>query len=254
MPVTIKTARQIELMRESNKKLSLVHQKLREMIRPGISTLEIDREAETLIRSIGGIPNFLHYEGYPASVCASINDEVVHGIPSDERILKDGDIISIDTGMTIDGWNSDAARTWPVGEVSDEAKRLMKVTQEAFWEGIRMARAGNHLYDISKAIGDYAISKGYGVVRDLAGHGIGRDMHEDPIIFNFAQDRKGLLLVPGMTLAIEPMITTGTDEITWADNGWTALTADHSLAAHYENTILITDGEPEILSLPEGRS
>ena len=249
MAVTIKTAREIELMRESNRRLEIVHDELGKMIRPGISTLDIDRAGEKLIRELGGIPNFLNYNGYPGSICTSVNEEVVHGIPSKHRILKEGDIISLDAGMIFNGYHSDAARTHAVGKISEEARKLIQVTEECFFEGIKYARAGHHLHEISNAIGDYATARGYGVVRDMVGHGIGTKLHEDPQIPNFRQKSRGLRLAAGMTLAVEPMITTGTWEVEWLDDDWTVVTVDHSLAAHYENTILITDGEPEILSL-----
>ena len=249
MSVTIKTAKEIELMRESCRLLEIVHNELAEIIKPGISTLEIDRFGEHRIRALGGIPNFKNYNGYPASICVSVNDEVVHGIPSKKRILHEGDIVSLDAGLIYKGYHSDAARTHAVGEISPEAQKLIDVTRQSFFEGIKMAKAGNHLYDISAAIGNYAESFGYGVVRDLVGHGIGTSLHEDPQIPNFAQKRRGIRLVPGMTLAIEPMITMGRPEVCWLDDDWTVVTEDESLAAHYENTILITEGEPEILTL-----
>ena len=249
MAVSIKSAREIELMREAGKRLAHVHQELGNAIRPGMSTLEVDALGEKLIRDCGCIPNFLHYNGYPASICVSVNDEVVHGIPSKKRILHEGDIVSLDAGLIYKGYHSDAARTHAVGEISPEAQKLIDVTRQSFFEGIKMAKAGNHLYDISAAIGNYAESFGYGVVRDLVGHGIGTSLHEDPQIPNFAQKRRGIRLVPGMTLAIEPMITMGRPEVCWLDDDWTVVTEDESLAAHYENTILITEGEPEILTL-----
>lgn len=247
--VTIKSEREIELMREAGKILARVHEELGKIIKPGITTRQIDKTCEEMIRSYGCIPSFLNYEGYPASVCVSINDEVVHGIPSKHRRLQEGDIVSLDTGVIWKGWQSDAARTHLVGEVSPEAKKLVEVTQQSFFEGIKYAKAGNHLNDISKAIQDYAESFGYGVVRDLVGHGIGTEMHEEPEVPNFSQHRKGIRLQAGMTLAIEPMITLGRYDVAWLDDGWTVVTEDGSLASHYENTILITDGEPEILSL-----
>lgn len=240
-------------MRESCKILAEVHAKLGEMIEPGISTWDIDAMGEKLIRSYGCVPNFLNYNGYPASICVSVNDEVVHGIPSKERILMEGDIVSLDAGLIYKGYHSDAARTYPVGEVSQEAKQLIEVTRQSFFEGIKHARAGAHLHDISNAIDAYCSKFGYGVVRDLVGHGIGTSLHEDPQIPNFRQWRKGIRLQPGMTLAIEPMITLGTYKVGWLDDDWTVVTMDGSPAAHYENTILITEGEPEILTLlPEG--
>ena len=212
--------------------------------------MDIDRLGEKLIRSHGCIPSFKNYNGYPGSICVSVNDEVVHGIPSRHRILKEGDIVSLDAGVIYKGYHSDAARTWGVGAVSPEAQKLMDVTKQAFFEGIRFAKAGNHLNDISSAIQRYAESFGYGVVRDLVGHGIGTHLHEDPEVPNFAMKRKGILLQPGMTLAVEPMINAGRPEVNWLEDGWTVVTDDHSLSAHYENTILITEGEPELLSLP----
>ena len=249
MSVTIKSAREIELMRESCRLLEIVHNELADIIKPGISTLDIDRYGEKRIRSLGGIPNFKNYNGYPASICVSVNDEVVHGIPNKHRILQEGDIVSLDAGLIYKGYHSDAARTYGVGQVSPEAQKLMDVTKQSFFEGIKFAKAGNHLHDISNAIGNYAQSFGYGVVRDLVGHGIGTSLHEDPQIPNFPQRRKGIRLQPGMTLAIEPMITMGRPEVCWLDDDWTVVTEDESLAAHYENTVLITDGEPEILTL-----
>ena len=251
MAVTIKSEREIGLMRESCRRLEIVFDELEKMIRPGISTLEIDRAGEKLIRELGGIPNFLNYEGYPGSICTSVNEEVVHGIPSKHRILKEGDIISLDAGMIVEGYHSDAARTYPVGQISEEARKLIEVTRESFFVGIEKAKAGNHLYDISNAIDEYCSSRGYGIVRDLVGHGIGRSLHEDPQIPNFRQKRRGIRLVPGMTLAVEPMITMGTWEVEWLDDDWTVVTADGALSAHYENTVLITDGDPEILTLSE---
>lgn len=248
MAVSIKTKREITLMRESNHRLEKVFDALEKMVKPGVSTWEIDQAARRLIKEQGGVPNFLDYEGYPAAVCTSVNEEVVHGIPSRERILKEGDIISLDCGLILEGYHSDAARTYAVGRISEREQKLMEVTKQSFFEGIRYARAGHHLHEISNAIGDYCESRGYGVVRDLVGHGIGREMHEDPQVPNFRQKTRGIRLQAGMTLAIEPMITEGTWEVEFLDDGWTVVTKDGLPAAHYENTILITDGEPEILS------
>ena len=202
-----------------------------------------------MIREMGCIPNFLNYNGYPASICVSVNDEVVHGIPNKHRILRDGDIVSLDAGLIYQGYHSDAARTHAVGTISAEAQKLMDVTRQSFFEGIKYAKAGHHLHEISAAIGNYAESFGYGVVTDLVGHGIGTSLHEDPQIPNFPQKRRGIRLVPGMTLAIEPMITMGRPDVVWLDDDWTVVSEDGSLAAHYENTVLITDGEPELLTL-----
>lgn len=247
--VTIKSAEEIKRMREAGKRLNRVHEKLKDSIRPGVSTKEIDRVCEELIRSCGCTPNFLHYEGYPASVCVSVNDEVVHGIPREDRILREGDIVSLDTGLIWQGYHSDAARTYGVGKISPKAQKLIEVTRESFFQGIEEAVAGRHLYDISNAIADYVIPYGYGIVYELVGHGIGRSLHEPPEIPNFPQRKRGIRLKAGMTLAIEPMINIGTGEVEWQDDGWTVVTADHSLSAHYENTVLITDGRPEILTL-----
>lgn len=249
MSVTIKSAREIELMREAGRLLAEVHDELAAFIKPGISTKDIDRLGEKLIRDRGCIPNFLNYNGYPASICVSVNDEVVHGIPNKHHILKEGDIVSLDAGLIYKGYHSDAARTHGVGKISEEAQRLIDVTRQSFFEGIQYAKAGNRLHDISNAIGAYAESFGYGVVRDLVGHGIGTALHEDPQIPNFKQLRRGMKLMPGMTLAIEPMINAGTWEVCWLDDDWTVVTEDGALSAHYENTVLITDGEPEILTL-----
>lgn len=251
MTVTIKSSQEIERMREAGKILAAVHQELGEKIRPGMSTMEIDRMGEEMIRGYGCIPSFKNYCGYPASVCVSVNEEVVHGIPSDSRILKEGDIVSLDAGVIYKGYHSDAARTVAVGEISEEARLLIRRTRQSFFEGMKKAFAGNHLHDISRAIGDYAKKFGYGVVRDLCGHGIGSSLHEEPEIPNYRKFLRGIKLRPGMTLAVEPMINIGTADVFWMDDEWTVITADQSLSAHYENTILITDGRPEILSLTE---
>ena len=249
MPIEIKSAREIELMTEAGRILEIVHKELGKALHPGMSTLEIDRLGEEIIRSYGCIPSFLNYNGYPASICVSVNEEVVHGIPSDKRFLKEGDIVSLDAGVIYKGYHSDAARTHGIGEISKEAEKLMRVTRECFFEGIKYAREGNHLFDISRAIGTYAESFGYGVVRDLCGHGIGTKLHEEPQIPNYVMKRRGVTLKAGMTLAIEPMINLGTWEVDWLGDDWTVVSRDHSLSAHYENTVLITDGEPKLLTL-----
>ena len=249
MAVTIKSPREIELMREAGRILAKTHEELAKNLRPGMSTWDIDHMGEEIIRSYGCIPSFKNYNGYPASICVSVNDEVVHGIPHKEHFLDKGDIVSLDAGVIYKGYHSDAARTYGIGEIDDDAKKLIEVTRQSFFEGIKFAKAGNHLNDISAAIQKYAESFGFGVVRDLVGHGIGSHLHEDPEIPNFARKRKGILLQPGMTLAIEPMITEGSYEVVWLDDDWTVMTEDGGWAAHYENTILITEGEPEILSL-----
>lgn len=250
MAVSIKSAREIELMRESCKLLGDVFSKLETAIKPGMSTMDINVLGDKLIREHGCIPNFLHYQGYPASICVSVNEEVVHGIPRKDRILKEGDIVSLDAGLIYKGFHSDMARTFGVGEISEEAKLLIERTKQSFFEGIKMAKNGNHLFDISNAIDAYISQFGYGIVRDLVGHGIGTHLHEDPQIPNFAQRRRGLKLCAGMTFAVEPMINLGTGDVDWLDDDWTVVSADRSISAHYENTILIMpDGEPEILTL-----
>ena len=251
MSVSIKSSQEIELMREAGRILASVYQELGKNIRPGMSTMDIDRLGEEMIRSYGCIPSFKNYCGYPASICVSVNDEVVHGIPSEKRLIQEGDIVSLDAGVIYKGYHSDAARTVAVGEISEEAKLLIERTRQSFFEGMKKAVAGNHLHDISAAIGDYAESFGYGVVRDLCGHGIGNHLHEDPEIPNFKQWRRGIKLRPGMTLAVEPMINLGTPDVAWMDDEWTVVTEDGAPSAHYENTILITEGKPEILSLTE---
>ena len=251
MPITIKSEREIELMRHAGKLLGQTLKQLEEAVRPGMSTWELNQIGEEIIRGYGCIPSFLNYNGYPASICISLNDEVVHGIPRKDFIIQEGDIVSMDAGLIYQGYHADAARTVGVGEITENARKLIEVTRQSFFEGIRQAKQGNHLYDISGAIGDYAESFGYGVVRDLVGHGIGKNLHEDPQIPNFRQRRRGLKLQAGMTLAIEPMINEGSPDVCWADDDWTVMTEDCSLSAHYENTVLITDGEPEILTLAE---
>ena len=249
MPISIKSEREIELMREAGKILKITHDELARAVRPGISTFELNKIGEEVIRSYGCIPSFLNYNGYPASICVSVNDEVVHGIPSKKKFLREGDIVSLDAGVIYKGYHSDAARTHAVGEISKEAAKLIEVTRQAFFEGIKYAKEGCRLYDISNAIGEYARSFGYGVVEDLVGHGIGSSLHEDPQIPNFPMKRRGPKLQAGMTLAIEPMINIGTYEVEWLDDDWTVVSLDGSLSAHYENTVLITKGEPELLTI-----
>ena len=236
-------------MRESCRLLGIVHRELAGYLRPGLSTLDVDTYGETLIRKLGGIPNFKNYNGFPAAICVSVNDEIVHGIPRADRIIKDGDIVSLDCGLIYKGYHSDAARTHAVGDVSPEVKALIEATERSFWDGISKARAGNHLYDISNAIAGSLSEGGYGIVRELTGHGIGTHLHEDPSIPNFAMKRRGPRLKAGMTLAVEPMVNLGGEDVEWLDDDWTVVTADGSWSAHYENTILITDGEPEVLTL-----
>lgn len=249
MAVNIKSEREIGLMREAGKILSDVHLQLREAIQPGITTYDINLLADKLIRGYNCIPSFLDYQGFPASACVSVNDEVVHGIPKKKKVLIEGDIVSIDAGVIYKGYHSDAARTWPVGKVSEEAEKLIEVTEQSFFEGIKHAKAGNHLHEIGATIQEYVESHGFSVVRALVGHGIGKEMHEEPQIPNFKQINRGIRLAAGMTLAIEPMVNVGHFDVDWQDDNWTVVTSDGSLSAHYENTILITEGEAEILSL-----
>ena len=249
MPITIKSPREIELMTEAGRILEIVHEELEKALRPGMTTKDIDRLGEEVIRSYGCIPSFLGYNGYPASICVSLNDEVVHGIPTDKRIIKEGDIVGLDAGVIYKGYHSDAARTHAVGEVSKEARDLIRVTRECFFEGIKYAKEGNYLFEISAAIGRHATKHGYGIVRDLCGHGIGANLHEAPEIPNYEMNRRGVRLRKGMTLAIEPMINIGTHEVRWLDDDWTVVTEDGSLSAHYENTVLITENEPILLTL-----
>ena len=254
--VTIKSKREIELMREAGRVTALTHKAIEEAIKPGITTAELDQIAERTMKKYGAIsaekgydPGIRGVPKYPAATCISVNDEVIHGVPSSKRYIQDGDIVSVDLVSLKNGYNGDAARTYLVGNVSKEAKRLVEVTKQAFYEGIKYAKKGNRIGDISHAIGEYVKSQGYSVVREFEGHGIGKNMHEEPGIPNFGKAGKGIRLEPGMTLAIEPMVIQGNPEIWQLDDGWTIVTADGSLAAHYENTILITENEPELLTI-----
>ena len=254
--VSIKNKNEIEKMKEACRVANLAQKAVEAAIRPGISTLELDKIAEDTMRKNGAIPAEKGYPSgikgvpaFPGSICASINDVVIHGIPSKREILKEGDIISIDLDAYKDGFNGDCCRTYLVGKVSKEAQRLVEVTKQAFFEGIKFAKKGYRLGDISHAIGEFVEKNGYSVVREFQGHGIGESMHEDPGIPNFGKAGRGIRLEPGMTLAIEPMVIMGKPDILELDDGWTIITEDGSLAAHYENTILITENEPEILTL-----
>ncbi len=249
MAVSIKSEREIQLMREAGNILAIVHDELAEMIAPDIPTIDLDKKARELMKHYGCIPSFLNYNGYPAAICCSVNDEVVHGIPDKKKILRDGDIVSLDIGVIKNGYQSDSARTHAVGTISKEAERLIAVTKQSFFEGIKYAVEGHHLYEVSAAIEDYVVAHGYTCVRDLVGHGIGKAMHEDPQIPNFRQRSKGIRLQAGMTLAIEPMVNIGDYDVCVLDDDWTVVTDDGSLSAHYENTILVTKGEPELLSV-----
>mgnify|MGYP004615669575 FL=1 len=247
--ITIKSKSEIEKMRVAGKLTGDALKLIEQHIRPGISTLELDKIAYDFIKKHGATPSFLHYNGFPASICASPNSWVVHGIPSKDVILKEGDIISIDMGVCKDGYHGDAARTFPVGKISDEAQRLIDVTKQSFFEGIKHATHGAKLGDLSAAIQEYVEDHGYSVVRDLVGHGIGKNMHEDPNVPNYGHKGKGLKLAQGMTIAVEPMVNAGDWGVVVLDDDWTVETEDGSLSAHYENTILITKGECEILTL-----
>lgn len=247
--ITIKSAEEIGKMRKAGTLLHEVLDQLKTMIEPGVTTAHLDQEAERLIRGAGAIPSFKGYEGFPASICASVNDEVVHGFPTDKP-LKEGSIVSIDCGLILDGWQSDSAFTAPVGKIDEEIARLIRVTEECFWLGAKQVREGNRLGDVSHAVQEHAEKNGYGVIRDLCGHGIGREMHEDPNVPNFGPAGRGVRLKPGMVIAIEPMIARGRWPIYVDDNGWTVITRDHSWCSHYEHTVAVTTGEPEILSYP----
>ena len=253
--IEIKSKREIELMREAGRVAALAQKAVEEAIRPGISTLELDRIAEETMRKNGAIPAEKGYPSgikgvpdFPGSICASVNDEVIHGIPSSRAILREGDIVSIDLVAYKNGFNGDMARTYVVGKTSKENERLIDVTKNAFFEGIKFAKAGNRIGDVCHAIGEFVEKNGYSVVREFQGHGIGRQMHEDPGIPNYGKPGKGIRLEPGMTLAIEPMVILGRPDILELDDGWTIVTEDGTNAAHYENTILITENEPEILT------
>ena len=254
--VTIKSKKEIELMREACKVVALTHNEIEKSIKPGMTTAELDQIVEKTMKKYGAIsaekgynPGIKGVPPYPASACISINDEVIHGIPSSKRIIQEGDIVSIDLVSLKNGFHGDAARTYLVGNVSKDAKRLVEVTKQAFFEGIKYAKKGNRIGDVSHAIGEYVKSQGYSVVREFEGHGIGRQMHEAPEIPNYGKAGRGIRLEPGMTLAIEPMVIQGKPNILQLDDGWTIITEDGSLAAHYENTILITENEPELLTI-----
>jgi methionyl aminopeptidase len=246
--ISIKSAKEIELMRTAGRIVAETHEKLKEVIKPGITTKELDIIAEEYIRKSGALPAFKGYYGFPATICSSVNEQVVHGIPG-PVVLKSGDIVGIDIGAIYEGYYGDAARTHGIGEISSNAQKLIHVTQQSFFAGIEYARAGNRLSDISNAIQSYVESHGFSVVRDLVGHGIGTKMHEDPQIPNYGAPGRGPRLAAGMALAIEPMVNIGKYAVKTLHDGWTVVTADGSLSAHYENTIIITNGAPELLTL-----
>lgn len=249
--IIIKSNREIQTMRAAGRIVAECLQLIEEKIRPGMKTAELDEIAESYIKRRGALPSFKGYNGFPANICVSINDEVVHGIPG-ERKLQEGDIVSVDIGVFYNGYHGDAARTFPVGDVSESAMRLIEVTKNSFFKGIEYANTNYRLYDISHAIQEYVESHGYSVVREYVGHGIGRNMHEDPQVPNFGMPGRGVRLREGMTLAIEPMVNEGTYEVRTLDNEWTVVTADGKLSAHYENTIAITPDGPVILTVLAG--
>lgn len=246
--ITVKTDAELRLMDAAGRVVEGTLRLLKTLARPGVTTAELDHEAERFIRSRGATPSFLHYHGYPKSICTSVNEQVVHGIPGPYR-LKDGDILSVDVGACLDGFQGDAARTYLIGNVPEEVRSLVRVTRESFFAGLRYARAGNRIGDISAAIQAHAEAHGYGVVREMIGHGIGREMHEEPNVPNYGRAGHGPRLEKGMTIAIEPMINLGTARIRQLADGWTTITADGKPSAHYENTVAITDGEPRLLTL-----
>lgn len=250
MPIVIKSEREIELMRQACRITAGARTIARQGIADGVTTRELDKEIRRYIVKNGAVPTFYHYAGFPGNACISINDEVIHGIPG-SRVIHNGDIVSVDVGAKIHGFTGDCAGTYPCGEVSEEARKLMAVTRQSFFEGIKFARVGYRISDIGHAIQQYVESNGYSVVRSYVGHGVGAELHEEPEIPNYGEPGHGPRLVKGMTLAIEPMVNAGTFDVRVLSNDWTVVTADGKLSAHYENTILITDGEPEILTMAE---
>ena len=250
MPIVIKSAREIELMRVAGRITAGARTIARQGIAAGVTTKELDREIHRYIVKNGATPTFLNYGGFPASACISVNDELIHGIPG-ARVIHDGDIVSVDVGAKINGFTGDCAGTYPCGEITPEAQDLIAVTRQSFFEGIKFARVGYRVSDIGHAIQEYVESHGYSVVRSYVGHGVGAQLHEEPEVPNYGEPGHGPRLVKGMTIAIEPMVNAGTFDVRVLDNEWTVVTADGKLSAHYENTILITDGEPEILTMAE---
>ena len=246
--IIIKNSEQIALMKEAGRITAEALLVARDLVRPGISTKEIDTKMHAFILKCGATPSFLGYGGFPGSACISVNDEVIHGIPSEKKILKEGDIVKIDVGARYRGYNGDSARTFPVGKVSDEALRLISVTEQSFYEAIKFARAGNRIGDIGHAVEDFVISNGFSVVKEYTGHGVGADLHEEPEVPNYGRAGRGARLYPGMTLAIEPMVNAGVEKVKVRRDGWTVVTADGKLSAHYENSIAITDSDPVILT------
>ena len=247
--IIIKSEQEIDIMREAGKVTGLILKELEDIIKPGISTADVSDYVEKRILDHGMIPTFKGYGDFPAAACVSVNNEVVHGIPSKDRILKEGDIVSVDTGATYKGYASDAARTYAVGKIDEEAERLIRVTRESFFEGLKFCKVGYRLSDISHAIQEHVEKEGFSVIRDFVGHGIGKDLHEEPQIPNYGKPGRGPRLAEGMVFAIEPMINQGDYEVDVLLDNWTVVTVDGKLSAHYENTVVIRDGEPELLTL-----
>ncbi len=248
--ITVKSPREIEAMRLAGKITAAARAFAGEMVKPGVTTQEIDKAVQQFIKQHGAVPSFLNYNGYPGSCCISVNDEVIHGIPG-KRVLKEGDIVSIDVGAYIGGYHGDCAATFACGEISDEAKRLIQVTEQSFYEGLRYAKEGYRVSDISAAVQRYVEKEGFSIVREYVGHGIGRNLHEAPEVPNYGEPGRGPRLLRGMTLAVEPMVNAGTAAIQNMSDGWTVKTKDGKYSAHYENTILITEGDPELLTDPK---
>ena len=250
--IIIKNSEQIAMMKKAGRITAEALLVAKEAIRPGVSTKEIDTKIHDFIKKCGAIPSFLGYGGFPGSACISINSEVIHGIPSKKVIIQEGDIVKIDVGARYCGYNGDSARTFPVGNVSDEALKLISVTEMSFYEGLKVAKAGNRVGDIGSAIENFVISNGFSIVRKYVGHGVGKELHEEPEVPNFGRAGHGPRLYSGMTLAIEPMVNVGTDDVRVLKDGWTVTTADGKLSAHYENSIAVTDSDPIILTECEG--
>ena len=246
--IPIKSEEEIKILAEANRIVAAILQSLKSIVRPGVSTKELEHLADELIKKSGAIPAFKGYKGYPASICTSVNEEVVHGIPSSKRILKDGDIVGVDLGVKFKDYYGDATITYPVGKINSDAQRLLEVTEKALYEGIEKCRKDNYLFDISSAIQSFVEENGYNVVRDFVGHGIGRELHEEPQVPNFGKPHTGAVLREGMVLSIEPMVNQGTWEVKVLDDGWTAVTLDGSLSCHFEHTIAIMKNGPVILS------
>ncbi len=246
--VLLKSPSELDKMRRAGAVVAQVLIEIEELVKPGATTADLDLFAQTRTKELGAKPAFKGYHGFPATLCVSVNEEVVHGIPSKKRILKDGDIVGIDFGVILDGWFGDSARTFPVGKVAPDAEKLLEITEKSLYLGIEQARAGQHLFDIGHAVQNFVESHGYSVVREFVGHGIGKSLHEDPQVPNFGIRGKGMLLKPGMVLAIEPMINAGKPEVRVLSDGWTAVTVDKALSAHFEHTVAITEQGPEILT------